>query len=132
MVGLGIVNETAIDAMNILKATKFAMEQAVVNLIRLSKKRIAKSKVIVLVDGNISLDIPFRLKRVIRGDSKSLSIASASIVAKVTRDRIMSIYDKIYPEYNFRQHKGYGTRGHFKAIKKHGPCLIHRQTFKLS
>lgn len=132
MVGLGILNETAIDAMNILHATKFAMEQAVTNLIHLSKKKIAKSKVIVLVDGNIPLDIPFRLKSVIRGDSKSLSIASASIVAKVIRDRIMSIYDKIYPEYNFRQHKGYGTRGHFKAIKRHGVCLIHRKTFNLS
>lgn len=129
VVGLGIVNETVIDTINILNVTKFAMEQAVANLIYVSRRKINKNKIIVLTDGNLSLDIPFRLKNIIRGDSKSLSIASASIVAKVIRDRIMSIYDRIYPNYNFMQHKGYGTRRHFKTIKKYGPCPIHRRSF---
>lgn len=128
-VGVGIINETIIDAVNILNATKFAMERAVAGLINASVRRINKDKVIVLVDGNLSLDLPFRLKGIIKGDSKSLSIASASIVAKVIRDRIMAIYDRIYPNYYFTEHKGYGTKKHFRAIKKYGPCPIHRRSF---
>jgi ribonuclease HII len=131
VVGLGILNEAAIDDMNILNATKFVMEQAVANLIYVSRAKINKNKVIVLVDGNLCLGLPFKLKSIIRGDSKSLSIASASIVAKVVRDRIMCIYDCIYPEYKFVQHKGYGTLEHFRAIKEHGPCPIHRRSFNL-
>ncbi|MFC1645554.1 ribonuclease HII [Candidatus Omnitrophota bacterium] len=127
--GLGIINETVIDAINIVNVTKFAMEQAVANLIYVSRGRINKNKVMVLVDGNLSLGLPFRSKSIIRGDSKSLSIACASIVAKVTRDRIMAIYNKVYPKYSFKQHKGYGTKGHIKAINKYGPCLIHRRSF---
>jgi len=129
IVGFSVISESVIDSVNILNATKLAMEQAVANLIYVSKKKINKSKAIILVDGNLSLDLPFKSKSIIQGDSKSLSIASASIVAKVIRDRIMIIYDKIYPNYNFIQHKGYGTEDHFKAIKKYGPCLIHRRSF---
>jgi ribonuclease HII len=129
IVGIGIINESVIDNVNILNATKLAMENAVANLIYLSKKKINKNKIMILVDGNLSLKVPFRLRSIIKGDSKSLSIASASIVAKVIRDRIMSIYDKVYPKYNFSGHKGYGTEAHFEAIKKHGPCLIHRRSF---
>jgi ribonuclease HII len=129
-VGIGIISESVIDTVNILNATKLAMENAVASLIYLSKKKINKNKVMILVDGNISLKVPFRLKNIIKGDAKSLSIASASIVAKVIRDRIMSIYDKVYPKYNFVKHKGYGTQAHFRAIKKHGPCLIHRRSFR--
>lgn len=133
VVGLGIINETVIDTINIVNVTKFAMEQAVANLIYVSKrkinKKINKDKVMVLVDGNLSLSLPFKSKSIIKGDSKSLSIACASIVAKVTRDRIMAIYNKVYPKYSFKQHKGYGTKGHIRAINKHGPCLIHRRSF---
>ncbi|MBL7132048.1 MAG: ribonuclease HII [Candidatus Omnitrophica bacterium] len=128
-VGIGIMNETVIDAVNILNATKLAMEKAVANLFYLSRKKINKNKIIVLLDGRLSLNLPFKIKNIIRGDSKSLSIASASIVAKVTRDRIMFIYDKIYPKYYFGDHKGYGTKVHFKAIKKYGSCSIHRMSF---
>ena len=129
--GLGILNEAVIDEVNILNATKLAMSQAVANLIYAYRTRINKNKVMVLVDGDICLDLPYRQKSIIRGDSKSMSIASASIVAKVMRDRIMSIYDCVYPEYKFIQHKGYGTSGHFRAIKEHGPCPIHRRSFNL-
>ncbi|MFC1709520.1 ribonuclease HII [Candidatus Omnitrophota bacterium] len=132
VVGLGVLNETAIDTMNILNATKFAMEQAIANLFYVSGRKINRSKVMVLVDGNLSLNIPYKLKSIIKGDSKSLSIASASIVAKVIRDRIMVIYDSVYPKYKFMRHKGYGTERHFKAIKRHGPCPIHRRSFNLS
>lgn len=129
IVGVGIINETTIDEVNILNATMLAMEQAVNNLIYLLKQKINKNKIIVLIDGNLSLNLPFRLRNVINGDSRSLSIASASIVAKVIRDRIMAVYDKIYPNYCFIDHKGYGTKQHFKLIKKYGPCLIHRMSF---
>ncbi|MFH1621649.1 MAG: ribonuclease HII [Candidatus Omnitrophota bacterium] len=132
IVGISVISESVIDSINILNAAKLAMEQAVANLIYVSKKKINKNKAIVLADGNLSLNLPFKSKSIIGGDSKSLSIASASIVAKVVRDRIMNIYGKIYPKYSFEQHKGYGTKAHFKAIKKHGPCLIHRRSFNLS
>ncbi|MDD5005219.1 MAG: ribonuclease HII [Candidatus Omnitrophica bacterium] len=129
IVGIGIINESIIDAINILNATKLAMERAITNLIYSSKRKINKNKVILLLDGNLSLSLPFHSKSIIGGDGKSLSIAAASIVAKVTRDRIMSIYDKIYPKYRFLTHKGYGTKEHFRAIKKHGSCSIHRMSF---
>jgi len=128
LVGIDIINESIIDSVNILNATKLAMEKAVANLIYKTKK-INKKKVIVLIDGNASLNLPFKSKCIIGGDAKSLSIASASIVAKVIRDRIMTIYDKIYPNYNFKQHKGYGTAAHRKAIKKYGLSAIHRRSF---
>ncbi|MEW5758551.1 MAG: ribonuclease HII [Candidatus Omnitrophota bacterium] len=117
----GIVNETIIDAINILKATKKAFELAVLNL---------KTKPdYLLIDGNIDLNLEHPLKKIIKGDTKSLSIACASIIAKVYRDRIMNIYHKIYPNYNFNKNKGYGTKEHFKYLKKFGPCPIHRKTF---
>jgi len=131
-VGVGVISELVIDSVNILNATKLAMEQAISSLFYISRKRVNKNKVMVLIDGNLTLDIPFKSKSIIQGDSKSLSIASASIVAKVIRDKIMSIYEKAYPRYNFAQHKGYGTKAHFKAIKKHGPCSIHRRSFNLT
>lgn len=131
VVGLGVLSEVAIDDMNILNATKFVMEQSVANLVHASRKKINKNKIMVLVDGNLHLDLSFKAKSIIQGDAKSLSIAAASIVAKVIRDRIMCIYDRLYPEYNFVQHKGYGTRGHFRAIQEHGPCPIHRRSFNL-
>jgi ribonuclease HII len=128
-VGIGIISESTIDSVNILNATKLAMANAVNNLIGSLRKNIKKNKIIVLLDGNLTLDLPFKVKAIVGGDSKSISIASASIVAKVTRDRIMSIYDNVYPEYSFKNNKGYGTERHFQAIRKHGPCLIHRRSF---
>lgn len=128
-VGIGIISESIIDKINILNATKLAMKSAVNNLICSSHKRINKNRIIVLLDGIISLDLPFEIKGIVRGDSKSLSIASASIIAKVVRDGIMSIYDNLYPQYNFKDNKGYGTRKHFQAIKEYGSCEIHRMSF---
>lgn len=126
--GIGIVNEKIIDRLNILVATRIAMEGAIEELIN-KLKSYDKQRVYILVDGNVKLDIKFPFKNIIRGDSKSKSIASASILAKVTRDRIMSMYDKVYPQYGFLENKGYATKMHKAALKKIGPCLIHRSTF---
>ena len=119
--GLGVVNETIIDRLNIHEANRIAMEIAISNLKRRPDY--------VLVDGNINLKTPYQCKNIIRADSKSLSVACASIVAKVIRDRMMFIYDKVYPRYGFKRHKGYGTKAHFKAINKFGPVPIHRRSF---
>jgi ribonuclease HII len=84
----------------------------------------------VIVDGNMKIATKCPLKCIVGGDSKSLSIAAASIVAKVTRDRIMVEYDKLYPQYGFARHKGYGTKEHMAAIKNHGASPIHRNSFR--
>lgn len=125
--GIGIVDEKIIDRINILRATGIAMEQAVASLV--DKVAHLKKNICVIVDGNMNLDIAFPYKKIIKGDSKSLSIASASILAKVTRDRIMELYDKMYPKYRFYKHKGYPTKEHRAILKKIGPCLIHRKSF---
>jgi len=126
--GIGIVNEKVIDRLNILEATKIAMQQAVEAL--LTKMGSIKPKHIhILVDGNIKFKTNFPLTSIIKGDAKSKSIASASIIAKVIRDRIMSLYDKIYPVYGFSQHKGYPTALHRLRLKRFGLSLIHRTTF---
>ena len=120
-IGVGVVDENVIDSINILQATKWAMRMALANL------PIAPQY--VLVDGNMKLDILCRHKYIIRGDSKSLSIAAASIIAKVTRDNLMNELDKNFPQYGFKRHKGYGTAEHIAAVTLHGPCPIHRKTF---
>lgn len=120
--GVGIVNEKTIDRINIYQATKKAM------LMALSKLEIPPEYVIV--DGRMKLATKCPIKCIINGDSKSISIAAASIVAKVTRDRIMINYDNVYPQYGFARHKGYGTKAHIEAIKNHGPSPIHRKTFR--
>ena len=126
--GIGVVSEKTIDRVNILKATRLAMEQAVASLI--DKLPPAKRRHIhIIVDGNLSLDIDLPYTCIIEGDSKSKSIACASILAKVTRDRMMQLYDRIYPEYGFTRHKGYPTRMHRAILKKLGPCVIHRKSF---
>jgi len=120
--GIGEISNKYIDETNILIATKLAMNIAV-----------SKLKFIdyVLVDGNFTLpDCPIKQQSVIKGDSKSISIAAASIIAKEYRDDLMIKLDKKFPEYGFAQHKGYGTKKHLKALKKHGPCSIHRLTFR--
>lgn len=129
-VGIGLVSEKIIDEINIYQATRLSMEKALKNLIKiLIKNRISFKKLYILVDGNLSLKITYPFQNIIKGDQKSLSIASASIVAKVTRDRLMNIYDKIYPHYGFGKHKGYGTKRHILAIKKFGRSPIHRKSF---
>lgn len=126
--GIGIINEKVIDRLNIAVATRLAMEQAVTEIIDKLKHR-RNSKVHILIDGNIRLNIDYPFSSIIKGDSKSKSIACASILAKVVRDRMMSVYHKAYPQYGFLSHKGYGTKMHRLALKKFGPSLIHRITF---
>ena len=119
-VGEATVEE--IDDINILQATWVAMRRAINNL---------KSKPdIILVDGLPVKGLPIESESIVKGDSKSISIAAASIIAKVTRDRQIKELDKLYPLYGFASHKGYGTKKHIEAINKYGPCPIHRKTFK--
>lgn len=119
----GIVDPEIIDEINILNATKRAMRQAINGLKILPN--------LVLIDAVTITDLPFRQISIIKGDTLSLSIAAASILAKVTRDTIMQKYHKIYPMYQFNKHKGYPTKLHRQCIKEHGPCPIHRKTFRL-
>ena len=119
--GLGVIDNRIIDEVNILEATKLAMRMALKNLGYYEY---------VLVDGNMTLDINTPQKSIIRGDNLSISIAAASIVAKVVRDNIMIKLHKQYPQYNWKKNKGYGTKEHREAIKEHGPCEYHRFTFK--
>ena len=126
--GVGVISEQVIDRINIYQATCQAMHLACDNLLeQLDKKQLARVQAIV--DGNMNLDLPVPCKAIVKGDGKSKSIAAASIIAKVTRDRIMLIYDKIFPGYGFARHKGYATDGHVTALKKLGRSLIHRTTF---
>jgi ribonuclease HII len=123
-VGIGIVGEGTIDRMNILNASLKAMWQAV--------KELKNVPEFILVDGNQRIpDLPLPQMPVVKGDSKSLSIAAASIVAKVIRDRIMFNCHRKYPEFSFAAHKGYATRAHVEALQAFGPCEIHRRSFKL-
>lgn len=126
--GVGIVSEKIIDNVNIQVATRMAMEEAVVSVTG-KLKLYSRRRIHVIVDGNMALNISFPCTAIIKGDSKSKSIASASILAKVIRDRIMAAYDKIYPQYGFIKHKGYPTKEHRAVLKRLGPCLIHRSSF---
>ena len=115
------VDEKTIDEINILNATYLAMNRAVEGM------KIQPD--FVLIDGNSIKDMTIPHQTVVKGDSKSISIAAASILAKVSRDRLMLEYDKKYPEYGFAAHKGYGTKAHYEAIEKFGICEIHRRSF---
>lgn len=126
--GIGIVSESAIDRLNIAVANRIAMEQAIDALIK-KLKRPESNNIHIIVDGKLPLKIKFPYTNIIRGDSKSKTIACASILAKVTRDRIMDLYDRMYPQYLFGKHKGYGTKEHMDIIKRIGLCRIHRKTF---
>ena len=119
--GIGIVSETIIDEINILNATKLAMKKSI--------EQLSVIPDILLLDAIRLDDVELSQLSLIRGDSLSISIAAASILAKVTRDRLMVDYDLIYPEYGFERHKGYGTLEHMEAIRKYGICPIHRKTF---
>ncbi len=124
--GLGIVDEKVIDEINILEASRLCMEIAVKSLV----KKLATDKISIIVDGNVKLNIPgYPVNCIIKGDSKSKTIAAASILAKVTRDRIMALYDRIWPQYGFLKHKGYPTSFHRQVLKRIGPSPIHRVSF---
>lgn len=127
--GVGLINERIIDRLNIEVATGLAMQESLGILIAQLRSQTKSKSIHILVDGNVKLKTDFTYTNIIKGDSKSLSIACASILAKVIRDHIMSLYDKIYPGYGFIRHKGYGTRLHKMRLDKFGPCLIHRLSF---
>ncbi len=120
--GVGIVDQKEIDRINILNATKAGLTEAVRSL---------KTKPdVILVDALTNIDTcGVQYRSIIKGDAKSYSIAAASIIAKVTRDRIMRQWDQIYPQYGFEKHKGYGTASHIAAIKENGLCPLHRLSF---
>jgi len=117
--GIGIVSEKVIDKINILEATKLAMSKAIRNL----------NADFLLLDGNFRVYCATPQRSVVKGDAKVMSIAMASIIAKVTRDRLMQKCHKKYPQYGFDKHKGYGTKAHFATLEEFGPCQIHRKTF---
>lgn len=120
-VGVGISGVDVIEKVNILNATKMAMKEAI--------SKLSVKPDFVLIDGNQMIDIDIEASTVVSGDAKSESIAAASIIAKVTRDRMLYDYDKVYPEYGFAKHKGYGTKAHIAAIKEYGLTPIHRPSF---
>jgi len=121
-VGVGIVDPVEIDRINILQAAFAAMAMALYNL--------SPAPDFILVDGNLSLPVDVPQKAIPKGDRLSISIAAASIIAKVTRDRMMAVYAMDYPEYDFAANKGYPTQSHKSAIKIHGSSPIHRMSFK--
>ena len=121
-VGVGMADPAQIDRVNILQATLLAMRGAVAAM--------APAPDFLLIDGLNTIDWPGPQQAIVKGDALSHSISAASVVAKVTRDRIMEKLAAEYPMYGFAQHKGYGSREHREAIKKHGPCPAHRMTFK--
>lgn len=120
-VGVGIVDHAMIDKINIAQASLLAMSLALESLTPVPD--------ILLVDGNCKLKTSAPQQCIIKGDSKSVSIAAASIIAKVIRDKIMREYDKVFPRYGFSKHKGYGTKLHLDNISRFGLCAIHRQSF---
>lgn len=130
--GVGIISQEEIDRINILNATKLGLTTAIKemeNSIKVKNMNFDKPE-IILVDALTKIDtdhIPY--KSIIKGDAKSYSIAAASIIAKVTRDRIMRQWAEVYPVYGFEKHKGYGTAYHIQAIKEHGLCPLHRRSF---
>ena len=119
--GVGIVSPARIDEINILQATYEAMRDAV--------SQLDPAPNLLLNDAVTIPQVNIPQVPIIKGDAKSLSIAAASVLAKVTRDRLMKEYDKVMPEYGFSSHKGYGSAAHIEALKKYGPSLIHRKSF---
>ncbi|MBI3189039.1 MAG: ribonuclease HII [Ignavibacteriales bacterium] len=122
-VGVGIVSSLVVDEINILQATFRAMHDAI--------KRLKPKPQQLFIDGNRFLGNGIPFQTIVGGDAKCFSVAAASIIAKVTRDRLMLEYDKQFPVYGFAQHKGYGTKKHIAAIKEYGLCEIHRKSFHL-
>ena len=120
--GVGVVEAREIDRINILQASLLAMKLAV--------ERLAPPPDYLLIDGPYRVDVNISQEGIKKGDAQSISIAAASIVAKVTRDRVMDALDRQYPQFGFGKHKGYPTRAHREAIAKFGSCPVHRRTFK--
>ncbi len=120
-VGIGVASAAEIDQINILQATLLAMKRAL--------SRLKMSPDFLLIDGITPLPVTIDQQTLKKGDSRSLSVAAASVIAKVVRDRIMLTYDKMYPDYGFAKHKGYGTKQHLEAIATCRPCPLHRKTF---
>jgi ribonuclease HII len=120
-IGIGIVGPEDIDRLNILQATRLAMQLATENL--------SCTPDILIIDAVSLPSVPVTQCSPVRGESVSASVASASIIAKVTRDRIMAEYHLLYPNYNFRKHKGYSTGEHLEMLRLYGPCPIHRKSF---
>ena len=119
---VGIVDQKTIDEINILNATKLGVKRALEGL--------SQKPEIIMVDALNNMDtlgIPYI--SVVKGDAKNYCIAAASIIAKVTRDRMMKEWDEVYPMYGFAKHKGYGTAEHIRLLKENGPCIIHRKSF---
>ncbi|MGW8286604.1 MAG: ribonuclease HII [Desulfobulbales bacterium] len=121
-IGVGIISESDIDRLNILQASLLAMNKAI--------EALSVEPDFLLVDGNQKIPTIIPQQTLVKGESKSASIAAASIVAKVARDELMEQYHLQFPEYNFKQNKGYATLEHRSAIRTYGPCVIHRQTFR--
>jgi ribonuclease HII len=127
--GIGMVSEKVIDKINIKNAAELAMERVLKNL----EKKIKKRADFLIIDGNHLKNLQlttYNLKLLIKADERVFSCAAASIIAKVTRDRIMKKYHQKYPQYGFDKHKGYPTNLHLKMLRKYGPCKIHRKSFK--
>ena len=119
--GIAFASEQEIDEINILQATFLAMERAM--------QKLSPQPELALIDGNRTKDFGLPVRTIVKGDSLSASIAAASILAKVTRDRLMEEYDAQYPQYGFAVHKGYGTKRHYEVLREFGPSPIHRKTF---
>jgi len=124
-IGIGVVSHQRIDAINILQASLLAMKLSVYN-----HAAIDKFPDFLLVDGNFEVPLELQQQALIKGESKSASIAAASIIAKLKRDDIMATLHRKYPQYGFVSNKGYPTQAHREAIEKYGPCGVHRRTFK--
>lgn len=122
-VGVSVISHEIIDKINIYQATRLAMREAV--------GKLREKPQCLLIDGNMRIDHPLPQQAIVAGDAQAASIAAASIVAKVTRDRLMVEYDKEYPLYGFKGHKGYGAKTHVDAIRQHGLSPIHRRSFKV-
>jgi len=128
--GRGMVSARVIDRINIWEATKLAAKRAIFNLEKKIGKKLPKKKTLLIIDGNLKIESGFCEEPIIKADQKIPECILASIFAKVIRDRLMEKYDKIYPEYNFKKHKGYPTKEHKRLITKYGACKIHRRSFR--
>ena len=123
--GTGKVSEKVIDKINILQASKLAMEKAISKILKKQRKLD-----FLIIDGNFKINSPFPQKPIIKADEKVFSCMASSIIAKVSRDRIMARLDRKYPRYGFHRHKGYPTKYHFAMLKKYRPCAVHRKSFR--
>ncbi len=127
--GIGMADHKLIDEINILEATKVAMAEAVENAAAMLREKHGEDIQYVLFDAMKLDTVTLPQSSVIKGDAKSLAIAAASVIAKVTRDRMMVELAETYPHYAFEKNKGYGTKAHYEGLEKAGPCEIHRMTF---